>query len=163
MLTFLALLWTVLVAAQAPSSASATVVSAAELEATFKRAIANNTVDTMVKTTPILGGNATVAVLHRVRAETSALIHDYVTEVYQITEGSGTLVTGGTLQEPRESDLTRLGAGISRSGAHIGGTAQRVGPKDVIIVPAGMPHRFSQLDGPISYLVYRFDPASAKK
>lgn len=163
MLTFLALLWTVLVAAQAPSSASATVVSAAELDATFKRAIANNTVDTMVKTTPILGGNATVAVLHRVRAETSALIHDHVTEVYQITEGSGTLVTGGTLQDPRESDLTRVGAGLSHSGTHVGGTPQRVGPKDVIIVPAGMPHRFSQLDGPISYLVYRFEPTGAKK
>jgi mannose-6-phosphate isomerase-like protein (cupin superfamily) len=33
-----------------------------------------------------------------------------------------------------------------------------VGPKDVIIVPAGMPHRFSELDGPIVYLVYRFEP-----
>jgi hypothetical protein len=33
-----------------------------------------------------------------------------------------------------------------------------VGPKDVIIVPAGMPHRFSQLDGAIVYMVYRFEP-----
>jgi hypothetical protein len=30
--------------------------------------------------------------------------------------------------------------------------------KDVIIVPAGMAHRFSELDGPITYLVYRFEP-----
>ena len=29
---------------------------------------------------------------------------------------------------------------------------------DVIIVPAGMAHRFSELDGPITYLVYSFEP-----
>jgi hypothetical protein len=28
-----------------------------------------------------------------------------------------------------------------------------------VIVPGGMAHRFSQLDGPIKYLVYRFDPS----
>ena len=163
MLTSLALLWGLLLAAQGPSATSATFVSASELEATFKQAIATSAVDTMVKTTPILGGNATVAVLHRVRAETSALVHDYVTEIYQITEGSGTLVTGGSLQNPTETDLTRLGAGLSHSGTHVGGVTQRVTVNDVIIVPAGMPHRFSQLDGPISYLVYRFDPGAARK
>jgi mannose-6-phosphate isomerase-like protein (cupin superfamily) len=162
MLTLIALFWGLLTAAQAPSAGSASVVTAAQLDATLKQAIASNTVDTMVKTTPIMGGNATVAVLHRVRAETSALIHDHVTEVYQITAGSGTLTTGGSLQNPTESDLTRLGAGMSHSGTHVGGTAQHVGPRDVVIITAGMPHRFSQLDGPISYLVYRFDPTPAK-
>ena len=29
---------------------------------------------------------------------------------------------------------------------------------NAVIVPAGMPHRFSALDGPIVYLVYRFEP-----
>ena len=57
------------------------------------------------------------------------------------------------------TDLTRLNAGPSQTGTHKGGESRRVGPKDVIIVPAGMPHRFSQLDGPeIVYLVYRFEP-----
>ena len=46
----------------------------------------------------------------------------------------------------------------SQTGTHKGGESRRVGPKDVIIVPAGMPHRFSELDGPIVYLVYRFEP-----
>lgn len=163
MLIPISLLWAWMMAAQGPAAATATVVSAGELDATLKQAIASSTVDTMVKTTAIQGGNATVAVLHRDKAETSALIHDHVTEIYQITEGSGTLTTGGTLQDPKENDLTRLGAGMSHTGTHVGGSSRHVGPKDVIIVPAGMAHRFSQLDGPISYLVYRFEPTAARK
>jgi mannose-6-phosphate isomerase-like protein (cupin superfamily) len=155
MLSLLVFLFGLALAQDAPGG---TYVTAAELDTTLKNSIANNVVDQLVKSTPIQGGVASVAMLHRVRAETSALIHDHVTEIYQITEGSGTLMTGGRLQDPKESDLTRLGAGMSHTGTHVGGTSQRVGPKDVIIVPAGTPHRFSQLDGPISYVVYRFEP-----
>jgi mannose-6-phosphate isomerase-like protein (cupin superfamily) len=96
--------------------------------------------------------------LRRTKEETTALIHEHVTEIYQIVEGSGTLVTGGKLQDAKPSDLTRLNAGPSLTGVHQGGDSRRVGPKDVIIIPAGTPHRFSALDGPITYLVYRFEP-----
>ena len=57
-----------------------------------------------------------------------------------------------------ENDLTNLGAGMSHTGTHVGGTTQRLQPGDVFVVPAGMPHRLSQLDGPIRYVVYRFEP-----
>ena len=49
---------------------------------------------------------------------------------------------------------------MSQTGTRIGGEARRVKPGDIIIVPAGTPHSFSELDGPISYLVYRFEPAT---
>ena len=81
-----------------------------------------------------------------------------MTEIYQIVEGSGTLVTGGSLEDPKENDLTRVNAGMSHTGTHRGGESRKVKAKDVIIVPAGMAHRFSELDGPIVYLVYRFEP-----
>ena len=81
-----------------------------------------------------------------------------MTEIYQIVEGAGTLVIGGTIDDAKDTDLTRLNAGPSQTGAHRGGESRRVGPRDVIIIPAGTPHRFSALDGPITYLVYRFEP-----
>jgi mannose-6-phosphate isomerase-like protein (cupin superfamily) len=143
---------------QTPAPASATIITAGEVETTLKQSKEKNVVDTPIKSTPIQGGTSTVAMLYRTQAETSALIHDHVTEIYQVMEGSGTLITGGRLEEPRENDLTRLGAGMSHTGKHVGGESRHVGPKDVIVVPAGMAHRFSQLDGPISYLVYRFAP-----
>ena len=156
MLTLLALMLGLAAAAQ---QASGTVVTADEIAATLKSSIANNTVDAPIKLAELPGGHkASVALLRRTKAETSALIHDYVTEIYEIVEGSGTLITGGSIDDPKESDLTRVNAGMSHTGVHKGGESRMVKPKDVIIVPAGMAHRFSQLDGPIVYLVYRFEP-----
>jgi mannose-6-phosphate isomerase-like protein (cupin superfamily) len=157
MLTLLA--FTLALASGEAQAASGTVISADEIAATLKQSIANNTVDQPMKLADLPGGHkASVALLRRTKAETSALIHDYVTEIYQIVEGSGTLVSGGTLMDPKENDLTRVNAGMSHTGTHRGGESRKVKAKDVIIVPAGMAHRFSELDGPIVYLVYRFEP-----
>ena len=157
MLTLLALMLGL--AAGEQQAASGTFISADEIAATLKTSIANNTVDQPIKLAELPGGHkASVALLRRTKAETSALIHDYVTEIYQIMDGTGTIVTGGMLMDPTESDLTRVNAGVSHTGMHHGGESRKVKPKDVIIVPAGMAHRFSELDGPITYLVYRFEP-----
>src|SRR5258706_4063761 len=129
---------------------SGTVITADEMAATLKQSIANNVVDAPVKLAEVPGGHkASLAVLRRTKPETSALIHNRVTEIYQIVEGSGTLVTGGTLDNPTATDLTRLNAGPSQTGTHQGGESRKVGPKDVIIVPAGQPDPFSELGRPI--------------
>jgi mannose-6-phosphate isomerase-like protein (cupin superfamily) len=157
MLTLLALMLGL--AAGEQQAASGTFISADEIAATLKQSIANNTVDQPIKRADVPGGHkASLALLRRTKAETSALIHDYVTEIYEIVEGSGTLVTGGMLEDAKPSDLTRLNAGMSQTGVHRGGESRKVKAKDVIIVPAGTAHRFSELDGPITYLVYRFEP-----
>ncbi len=140
----------------------ATFISKEEHEAVLKKQIADNVVDQPVKASDVLGGKASVATLHRVKPEASALIHDYVTETYYILSGSGTFVTGGRLGDAKETDLSKFNAGISHTGTRIGGEARRVKPGDIIIVPAGTPHSFSELDGPISYLVYRFEPGTRK-
>jgi len=143
--------------AQAPP-ASAVFVTAAELEAIVKEQVPRNVVDQPVKLGIVPGGKASVASLYRTKAEANSLIHDDVTETYFIVEGSGTLVTGGTLGDPKPTDLTRVNAGMSQSGTRQGGTSHRVGPGDIVIIPAGTPHGFSELDGPIRYLVFRFEP-----
>ena len=157
MLTLLAIAMALAADQQA---ASGTVVTADEIASTLKQSIANNVVDQPVKAADVPGGHkASLALLRRTKAETTALIHDRVTEIYQITQGSGTIVTGGTLENATATDLTRFNAGPSHTGAHKGGEPRHVGVKDVIIIPAGTPHRFSQLDGAeIVYLVYRFEP-----
>jgi mannose-6-phosphate isomerase-like protein (cupin superfamily) len=140
-------------------TAPGTFIGADEIAATLKQSIANNVVDQPIRATELPGGHkAAVAILRRTKAETAALIHDHVTEISQVMEGAGTIVTGGSLNDAKPTDLTRVNAGMSQTGAHKGGESRRVVPKDIIIIPAGMPHRFSQLDGPITYLVYRFEP-----
>lgn len=144
-------------AAQAPQ-VPAVFISPAEIAQFLETGITKSAVDQPIKSVDVHGGRALVAMLHRDRAETGALLHERVTETYYILHGSGTLVTGGTLGEAKPSDLTRVGGGPSQAGSRQGGESRKVGPGDVIIIPAGTVHSFSALDAPISYLVFRFDP-----
>ena len=124
----------------------------------MKASIANNTLDTKMNETPVKGGIFRVGVVHRTAPETRALLHDELTEVYQIIQGSGTLVTGGAMQDQRPvSDPPNLGPTPSYYVTQVGGVSQKVKPKDIVIIPAGLPHRFSALDGPIEYVIYRFE------
>jgi mannose-6-phosphate isomerase-like protein (cupin superfamily) len=145
-------------AAAAPPQVPATHITAAEAEAVLKEQIAKGVVDQPIKASDVHGGKASVAWLHRVKAEAGALIHNTVTETYYIVKGSGTLVTGGSLGDAKPTDLTRVNAGMSQSGTRQGGESRRVGPGDILMIPAGTPHSFSELNGPISYLVFRFEP-----
>jgi mannose-6-phosphate isomerase-like protein (cupin superfamily) len=147
---------------QAPAPVPATFITREEHEQVLKEQIAKNVVDQPIKASNVIGGKASVARLRRVKPETSALIHDYVTETYYIMSGSGTFVTGGSLGGAKPTDLSNVNAGMSQTGARIGGEARRVKAGDIVIVPAGTPHSFSELDGPIEYLVYRFEPTVKK-
>jgi mannose-6-phosphate isomerase-like protein (cupin superfamily) len=160
MLTITAWFWGLLFA-QGP--AQIPYVAAAEIETTMKHSVADNILDTKMEEATVKGGIVRVGLVHRKNAEAAALMHQDLTEIYQIIEGSGTLVVGGTMQNPRPvSDPPNLGPTPSFSGEQVGGVSQKLTPKDVVIVPAGMPHRFIQLDGPISYVIFRFEPAAAK-
>src|SRR5689334_17253861 len=121
---------------RAPSAAP--VLTAAEAAKTLQASIDNKTVDTLMKAAMVEGGQTSVAMLYRWQAETNGLIHSHATEVYYILEGSGTLTTGGTLQNATANDLRRVGAGAGQSGVHVGGTQRKISPHDIVIVPGGM-------------------------
>jgi mannose-6-phosphate isomerase-like protein (cupin superfamily) len=84
------------------------------------------------------------AVLHEVRT----------TEVYQMVEGAGTLVTGGSLVDVRRDpkSTTVRGSRIE------GGVSRRVVKGDVIIIPGRTPHWWSELESDIKYTIIRSDP-----
>jgi len=80
----------------------ATDVKATDIQATVKQEIANSITDTPIRTVDAGGHNVSVAVVYRPKgAKGGAAIHDKVTEVYQVLEGAGTLVTGGTMVNPQ--------------------------------------------------------------
>jgi mannose-6-phosphate isomerase-like protein (cupin superfamily) len=71
-----------------------------------------------------------------------ATIHDKDAELFYVVQGSGSLVTGGTLKDGRRTNPENsAGTGIE------GGSARRVSAGDVILVPEGTPHWFTQIDG----------------
>jgi len=158
MLTALSLL--LFLMQDAPTGA---VVGAAQVESTVKHSIEANILDTKVNQTAVKGGIVRVGIVHRKNAEAAALMHSELTEIYQIVEGSGTVNIGGTMPTPKAvQDPPNLGPTPTFSGDQVGGVSRKVGPKDIVIVPAGLPHRFVQLDGPISYIIYRFEPVASR-
>ena len=145
------------------ASAPAIVVSAQTVDGTLQRSIANNTLDTKMAETPTRGGIVRIGIVHRTAPEPRALLHNELTEIYQIIQGSGMLFTGGdpTAATP-VSDPPNLGPTPSFYVTQQGGVTQAVKKGDLVIIPAGLPHRFSTLDGPIEYVIYRFEAAQAK-
>jgi len=71
------------------------------------------------------------------------------TEVHYILEGAATVVTGGTLIRP---------AGDARTASRIdNGVERHVAKGDVVLIPAGTPHWYKEVDGSVTYLEVRFD------
>jgi len=147
--------------AQAPTKAmSGTYVTAAQMKEALKTAPRQDAalIDRPVRVVDAGGHYLGVAIVQRTSADQNALVHDKIDEIYYVLEGGGTLVTGGELvNAKRNSDSGTIGPSSSGSGVN-GGESKRVTAGDVVIIPAGVPHMFKQLDGTIRYLVYRVDP-----
>jgi mannose-6-phosphate isomerase-like protein (cupin superfamily) len=109
--------------------------------------------------------NVAVGVLHRGAtregAPVAAISHDRVTEVYYILSGGGTLVTGGTILNPTpfpaDGEIVKIDVGSSQSGTFQGGDRLPVGPGDIVIIPAGVPHGFADVKDQVTYLSIRPD------
>lgn len=154
--------------AKAPAMpASAVVVTSAEMKSTMKNAKPNpgaipGTYDVTVRSTDAGNTNVGVALVRRVTPEPhDAILHEKVTEIYYITEGGGVLETGGKLTDPKPfgtaTGLPEIGPSQRGTGIQ-GGSSRHVGVGDVVVIPAGMPHRFTSIDGPVTYIDYRVDP-----
>ena len=84
-----------------------------------------------------------------------------VTEIYYIVSGTGTLVTGGVIEEEESTGNSRLTGRPNFAGTGVsGGVSRQVVPGDVIVIPGNTPHWFSNLDTDIRYLIFRPDPES---
>lgn len=71
-----------------------------------------------------------------------ASVHETEAELFYVLEGSGTVVTGGTLKDERRTNPQNLtGSGIQ------GGDSRKVTKGDVILVPEKTPHWYSAIDG----------------
>ncbi|MBI4484905.1 MAG: hypothetical protein HY655_02740 [Acidobacteria bacterium] len=95
----------------------------------------------------IEGGKFNVNIRRITNAET-ALVHPNTIDLWVVLEGSGTMTTGGKLE----------------NGKIIGGESNPLKVGDVYFVPAGVPHGVSGVNGNITWLNVRWDvdwPADA--
>ena len=89
------------------------------------------------------------------------IAHDQQTEGYLIISGSGTLVTGGKIvngrKSPPESEVTKVLNGPSCSGMAVGADVVKkvVKTGDIIIIPADVPHGWTDITDHVDYLSFR--------
>ena len=119
--------------------------SNADLQAVLKKAIAGAT--DMASSNITNTDQYRVNIVHRPKAN-FAIAHPGNTELHYIIEGSGTVVTGGKI-------VRKPGAPAS-SATIEGGESHKVTKGDVVIVPAGSAHMYSEVNGEITYLEVRF-------
>jgi mannose-6-phosphate isomerase-like protein (cupin superfamily) len=92
------------------------------------------------------------------------ILHDHQTETYIIVSGGGTLVTGGRIVNGRksapDSEVTKTLNGPSCSGIIAGSDVVKrvVKTGDIIIIPATVPHGWTDITDHVDYLSVRPDP-----
>ena len=142
-------------------------ISADDIRQTIERAPAERVSDQQIRHVEAADGNLGVGVVQRppmpARNPVRGIRHHDQSEVYRVVSGSGTLVTGPAMIEatPLDPDgsTVRTLTGPSDFGIidEIA-TTQTIGAGDVVIIPAGIAHGFSEITETITYLVIRIDP-----
>ena len=146
---------------------TATHVSAADVTATLKQgetrlAEANRSVsDLVIRHSDVGEGNLGVSVVQRTSrragGELTSIAHVELDEIYYVVSGSGTLVTGGMLDDKQVSQGRLLGP--MERGKMRGGESRLMNPGDIAIIPKGVAHTWSEITTDrIDYLVFRNDP-----
>ena len=143
----------------------ATDITVEEIEAVT--AAIGNIPDEQIKVAAISQGNVAVGVLHRDRLENtggpaSGLVHREVSEVYYMLSGSGTLVTGGNVSAgqdfPANINIVSVLVGPSFRATSEGGRSRQISEGDVVVIPAGVFHAWSEIPDHVTYLSIRPDP-----
>ncbi len=143
----------------------ATDITAAEVQAVLASPTGGG--DRQMKVVDMGKYNVSVGVLHRAKttpgAPVGAINHEHITEVYYVISGGGTLLTGGTVDNIRpaaaDSEIVKVAVGASNNGTfRQAAQSRKVGPGDIVIIPPGVFHGFTDVADHVDYVSVRPDP-----
>jgi len=145
----------------------ATFISDEEVKTVLKGA--PPAVDQQLKVVDTGKYNVGVGIIHRGKiparpdGSVAGIAHHNQTETYVIVSGTGTLATGGAIQEGKEvaadSPVYKVLNGPSLNGIVKDGFYKRVvKPGDIVIIPPDVFHGWAQVDEHVDYLSVRPDP-----
>jgi glc operon protein GlcG len=77
-------------------------------------------------------------------------VHSLDTDIFYVLEGSATLVTGGTVVDPKNT-----AAGETRGSRIEGGSERHLSKGDVVVIGRGVPHWFRSVQGPLEYFTVK--------
>jgi mannose-6-phosphate isomerase-like protein (cupin superfamily) len=106
--------------------------------------------EALVKGGPLATGDGyTVSGVHR-SAAGQVEVHDKETDIFYISDGEATFITGGTVVGGKTTAPNQLrGTDIQ------GGETHRLSKGDSIVIPAGTPHWFKEVPKSISYYMVK--------
>jgi uncharacterized protein GlcG (DUF336 family)/mannose-6-phosphate isomerase-like protein (cupin superfamily) len=78
--------------------------------------------------------------------------HERVVDVMRVVQGRATVITGGEMVDARET-----GPGEIRARAVEGGEPHELSEGDVLAIPAGVPHQFTEVSDPFLYFVVKVE------
>ncbi len=108
---------------------------------------------TFLKGGQIIGDKGLVVLANR-RGAGEVEVHEKTNHIFIIVEGEATLVTGGTMVNPRQT-----APGQTRAATAEGGTTYHLMKGDVITVPAKTPHWFKEVQSQtIAYYAINLEP-----
>ncbi|HWA10244.1 MAG TPA: cupin domain-containing protein [Opitutaceae bacterium] len=106
--------------------------------------------DAFAKGLPLQGNSSfKISAGRRVMPGTVEL-HTRDTDILYVTDGTATFITGGKMVDAKPSGPDEV-----RGTSITGGVAHQLNKGDLIIVPAGIPHWFSDVKGTFLYLVIK--------
>jgi quercetin dioxygenase-like cupin family protein len=111
--------------------------SGADVQAQLREMLAAMKPDQGFMWRPLVRDGATVAAIEIWKKPGRPAVHPTDAEYAIVLEGSGTLVSGGTMADQKAKNANLI------EGSQIdGGATRTLGPGDVILIPAGVPHGF---------------------
>jgi mannose-6-phosphate isomerase-like protein (cupin superfamily) len=152
-----------LVTAAQQSPDAATDIYAEQVQSVLKNMI-GVTIDRQLKVADFGGDeNVAVGILHRTDQHDTdgahrGLVHAYVTEVYVMLSGWGTLLTGGELFNQGELSGGSIAIGPSFNAESRGGLVREIEEGDIVVIPAGLMHAWTSIPDHVTYLSVRIDP-----
>jgi mannose-6-phosphate isomerase-like protein (cupin superfamily) len=148
---------------------SATYIPVSELNAYTAKAVKYQLVDQQVRSVDV--GKVQVGIGMVTRGKLVAdpnrkgavAEHEQVSEVYHVIDGEATLLTGpdlvNSVKRPDDERTVRLQNGPGyNSDAIQQPMVTHLKPGDVIIIPAGTGHQFTEIPDHITYMLVRIDP-----
>jgi mannose-6-phosphate isomerase-like protein (cupin superfamily) len=89
-------------------------------------------------------------------AAPSASVHKAQAEFIYIIDGGCTLITGGTLDNPKDNGANMAGTGIT------GGMSRKVAKGDYIMVPPNTPHQYADIQGELAMVTLHMPMAAGQ-
>jgi len=142
----------------------ATLITAADIQKHKAKMLADKKDDVPMNMVEIGGSSpkhqAGISLVYRLKGQSNPnyAVHDDVAEVYHVLEGSGTMLLGGKLKDWKRRPIS-AGNGMGSGGTQAEESKEvHIAKGDVLIIPAGTPHRWVMADEFTSYTVVRIDP-----